>query len=111
RRLGLPVGIENDATCAAYAEYTHGAGRGARSFVALTLGTGVGGGVVLDGELFRAWTELGHVVIVEDGLPCEGACSGRGHVEAYSSGTAADRIAEHELGPGKNAHDLVAAAH
>ena len=111
RRLGLPVGMENDGTCAAYAEYTHGAGRGAHSLVALTLGTGVGGGVVLDGRVLRAWTELGHVVIVADGEPCYGACTGRGHVEAYCSGTAANRIAVRELGPGASARDLVALRH
>jgi glucokinase len=110
-RLGLPVGIENDATCAAYAEFVYGAGRGADSFVMLTLGTGVGGGVVVGGQLFRAWTELGHMVIVEDGEPCQGACTGRGHLEAYCSGTAADKLAEQVLGPGATARDLVAQSH
>jgi glucokinase len=111
QRLGLPVGIENDATCAAWAEYVHGAGRGTAHFVMLTLGTGVGGGVVVDSALFRAWTELGHMVIVEDGEPCQGACSGRGHLEAYCSGRAADRVARSVLGPAATAHDLVARHH
>ena len=111
QRLELPVGLENDATCAAYAEYVHGAGRGTAHFVMLTLGTGVGGGVVVDGELFRAWTELGHMVIVEDGEPCQGACSGRGHVEAYCSGRAADKVARSVLGPDATAHDLVEQHH
>ena len=111
RRLDLPIGIENDATCAAYAEYVHGAGRGTAHFVMLTLGTGVGGGVVVDGALFRAWTELGHMVIVEDGEPCQGACSGRGHVEAYCSGSAADRLARSVLGADATAHDLVEQHH
>jgi glucokinase len=110
-RLGLPVGIENDATCAAFAEYAFGAGRGASNLVLLTLGTGVGGGVVANGKLFHGWTELGHMVIVEDGEPCQGSCTGRGHVEAYCSGRAADRIARGVLGAGTDAHDLVAAAH
>ncbi len=110
-RLGKPVGIENDASCAAYGEYRYGAGRGTEHFVMLTLGTGVGGGVVVDGKLFRAWTELGHMVIVEDGLPCQGACSGRGHVEAYCSGRAVDKLAHQVLGPDASAHDLVAQRH
>ena len=111
QRLELPVGLENDATCAAYAEYVHGAGRGTAHFVMLTLGTGVGGGVVVDGALFRAWTELGHMVIVEDGEPCQGACSGRGHVEAYCSGRAADKVARAVLGPDATAYDLVEQHH
>jgi glucokinase len=110
-RLGRPVGIENDASCAAYAEYVYGAGRGTAHFVMLTLGTGVGGGVVVDGQLFRAWTELGHMVIVEDGEPCQGACSGRGHVEAYCSGRAADRLARSVLGSAATSRDLVEQAH
>jgi len=110
-RLGLPIGLENDGTCAAYAEYLHGAGRGTENFVMLTLGTGVGGGVVVDGELFRAWTELGHMVIVEDGEPCQGACSGRGHVEAYCSGSAVERLAQKVLGSAGTARELVAQHH
>ena len=111
RRLGLPVAMENDASCAALAEFRLGAGRGARDLIALTLGTGVGGGVVSSGRLFRAYTELGHMVIVEDGEPCQGACSGRGHVESYCSGRAADRLARRLLGEGATAHDLVEQHH
>jgi glucokinase len=110
-RLGLPVGMENDGTCAAYAEYVFGAGRGVGSFAMLTLGTGVGGGIVVDGQLFRAWTEVGHMVIVEDGEPCQGACSGRGHVESYCSGKAADRLARQVIGPDATARDLVEQRH
>ena len=79
--------------------------------LALTLGTGVGGGVVSGGRLFRAYTELGHMVIVEDGEPCQGACSGRGHVEAYCSGTAAGKVAQRVLGPDATARDLVDQEH
>ncbi len=110
-RLELPVGMENDATCAAYGEYHFGAGKGTRNLVVLTLGTGVGGGVIANRELLHGWTELGHIVIVEDGEPCQGSCTGRGHVEAYCSGRAADRIAQRVLGGDANAHDLVAARH
>jgi glucokinase len=111
QRLGLPVTADNDANVAALAEFTHGAGRGTRDLVMLTLGTGVGGGVVIDGKLYRGWAELGHVVIVEDGDPCQGACSGRGHVESYCSGMAADRLARHVLGPWATARDLVSRRH
>jgi glucokinase len=110
-RIGLPVGAVNDASGAALAELRLGAGRGVSNLVMLTLGTGVGGGVVIDGELYYGWTELGHMVIVVDGEPCAGACTGRGHVEAYCSGTAADRVARSELGPDSTAYDLVAEAH
>jgi glucokinase len=106
-RIGLPVEIENDASCAALAESRLGAGRGVRDLVLLTLGTGVGGGVISGGSLFRAYTELGHMVIVADGLPCQGACSGRGHLEAYCSGRAADKLAKELVGPTASAYDLV----
>ena len=59
-RFGLPVGIENDANAAALAEWKLGAGRGVSNLLMLTLGTGVGGGLVLDGRLYRGWVELGH---------------------------------------------------
>jgi glucokinase len=111
RRLQLPIGIENDANAAAYAEFKHGAGRDAENLVMLTLGTGVGGGIVIDSQLFHGWAELGHMVIVEDGEPCRGACSGRGHVEAYCSGRAADTLARRVLGPDATARDLVEAHH
>jgi glucokinase len=110
-RLGLPVGAVNDGSAAALAELRLGAGRGASNLIMLTLGTGVGGGVVIDGALYQGWTELGHMVIVVDGEPCVGACSGRGHVEAYCSGRAADRIAARVLGSGADAHELVARGH
>jgi glucokinase len=110
-RLDLPVGVENDASCAAFAEHVYGAGLGTSYFATLTLGTGVGGGVIFAGDLFHAWTELGHMVIVADGLPCQGACAGRGHLEAYCSGTAATRVAREVLGPEATARDLVNERH
>jgi glucokinase len=110
-RIGLPVEIENDASCAALAEHRFGAGRGVRDLLLLTLGTGVGGGVISGGRLFRAYTELGHMVIVVDGLPCQGACSGRGHLEAYCSGRAADKLAKELLGAHGTAYDLVREHH
>jgi glucokinase len=110
-RLDLPIGVENDASCAALAEHVHGAGRGTSYFGTLTLGTGVGGGIVFGGKLLHAWTELGHMVIVADGVPCQGACSGRGHVEAYCSGTAATRAAQELIGPQATARDLIEQRH
>jgi glucokinase len=111
RRLGLPVAVTNDATAAAVAEFQLGAGRGTHDLVMLTLGTGVGGGVIIDGRPFNRALEVGHIVIVADGAPCIGRCRGRGHVEAYCSGTAADRVAARELGPGACARDLLERRH
>ncbi len=110
-RIGLPVRVINDGSAAALAEFTHGAGRGTRDLVLLTLGTGVGGGIVLDGQLYRGWAEVGHMVIVEDGEPCQGTCTGHGHVESYCSGNAADRLAREVLGETATAYDLVRERH
>jgi glucokinase len=106
-RYGLPVGVENDASAAALAEWKLGAGRGASTLVVLTLGTGVGGGLVLDDRLYRGWAEVGHIVVQADGPPCQGACHGRGHLEALASGTAADRAARELWGEGADSHVLV----
>lgn len=106
-RLALPVGVENDANAAAFAEYRAGAGRGVGTMVMLTLGTGCGGGVVIDGELYRGWAEFGHIVIEYDGLPCQGSCTGRGHLEPYVTGTAATKLAQEAFGPAVDAHRLV----
>ena len=110
-RLGVPVAIDNDANVAALAEWRFGAGRGVDTMVMLTLGTGVGGGIVLDGRLYQGWAELGHIVVQEDGPPCQGSCTGRGHLEALCSGVAADALAVATLGPGADAHELVTARH
>lgn len=91
-RLGLPVFVDNDANVAALAEHRAGAARGASEAVMITLGTGIGGGLILRGELYRgafgAAGELGHVVIDYDGPPCQGNCPNRGCLEALASGTA-----------------------
>jgi glucokinase len=93
----VPVMVENDANAAALAEHRLGAGRGSRHMVMLTLGTGVGGGLVLDGRLYRgavgAAAELGHITIDVDGPLCQGTCPGRGHLEVFVSGTAAGGLA------------------
>jgi glucokinase len=110
-RFGLPVGIDNDANAATLAEWAHGAGRGTRHMVMLTLGTGVGGGLILDGKPYRgaigAGAELGHMVIDLDGPPCQGACTGRGHLEVLASGHAATMAAQEQFGPAADAHRLV----
>jgi glucokinase len=106
-RFGLPVGLENDANAAAYAEFHFGAAREASTMVMLTLGTGCGGGAVIDGKLFRGWAEFGHMVIVYDGIPCQGTCTGRGHLEPYVTGVAATKLAQEAFGPAVDAHRLV----
>lgn len=114
RRFALPVGLDNDANAAAIAEWAVGAGRGTSHMVMLTLGTGVGGGVIIDGRPFRgssgAGAELGHMVIEHDGPPCQGTCRGRGHLEALVSGGAANRLARSVLGASSDSRDLLARA-
>jgi glucokinase len=111
RRFGLPVGLDNDANAAAIAEWRVGAARGVDDLIMLTLGTGLGGGVISRGRPFRgargAGVELGHVVIVHDGRPCQGRCTGRGHLEPYVTGLAATRAAQDAFGPGADAQLLV----
>jgi len=109
-RFGVPAAVENDASVAALAEWRLGAGRGAEDMIMLTLGTGVGGGLVVGGALFRGWAELGHLVVVADGPPCQGNCTGRGHLEGVASGHAADRAAEKLWGEGATAELLVGRA-
>jgi glucokinase len=94
-RSGLPIFVDNDATVAALAEHLYGAARGAENAVMLTIGTGIGGGLILGGEVYRGSTgagaELGHTVIEADGPRCQGSCPGRGCVETLASGTAIGR--------------------
>jgi glucokinase len=110
-RFSIPVGLDNDANAAAIGEWRLGAGRGQDDLVMLTLGTGVGGGVISAGRPFRGWNgagaEFGHVVIVHDGRPCQGACTGRGHLEAYVSGMSVTAAAREAFGPSADAHRLV----
>jgi len=87
-RFGLPVCVENDVRAAAWGEFRFGAGRGAHSLMAVFVGTGVGSGAVLGGQLWRgvsnAAGEIGHTQVVPDGLAC--VCGQRGCLEAYCSG-------------------------
>ena len=109
-RLGLTVRVEDDANAAALGEWRLGNGRGYTSGLVMTVGTGVGAGLVLDGQLWRGrhgWAgELGHVIVQPGGPEC--ACGRRGCVQALASGRGLDRLArEHGLGGGE---DLAAAA-
>jgi glucokinase len=94
-RLGMPVVVENDANAAAWAEFEFGAGREVSDMVLITVGTGLGGGIVLDGNLVRGAygiaAELGHIRMVPDGRPC--GCGQHGCWEQYASGTALLRAA------------------
>lgn len=93
KRLGIPTFMENDANCAAWGEYIAGAGRGTQSLVLYTLGTGVGGGIILNGDLWvgasGAAGELGHMTIEINGLQCP--CGQAGCVEQYASANALAR--------------------
>jgi glucokinase len=91
-RLGLPVFVDNDANCAVLAEARAGAGQGCSEVAMLTIGTGIGGGLLLRGEVYRGWigggAELGHMVVDAGGRPCQGNCPNRGCLESVASGTA-----------------------
>jgi glucokinase len=96
-RLDLPVFVDNDANLAALAEHRAGAARGCNEAAVLTVGTGIGGGLILRGELYRGAIgsagELGHVVVDLNGPPCGPNCPNHGCVEAMASGTALAREA------------------
>lgn len=98
-RWATPVVLDNDANCTARAECSYGAARGAGDSIVVTLGTGIGGAVVIDGRVHRGANgmagEFGHMQVVPDGLPCE--CGGRGCWEQYSSGNALARSARARL--------------
>jgi glucokinase len=89
---GLPVAMDNDGNAAAVAELARGAAQGADNVVLLTIGTGIGGGLILGGRPFRgsrgAAAELGHVVVDINGPPCQGECPNHGCIESIASGTA-----------------------
>lgn len=97
QRFRLPVAVDNDATVACIAEHRFGAGRGVDDMLMLTLGTGIGGGIIAGGRVYRGATgsagEFGHMVIDIDGPPCSGNCPGSGCLEAFVSGSELDRRA------------------
>lgn len=101
-RLGVPVLVDNDVNAAAWAEYRFGAGRGASRLVMFALGTGIGGGIVIDGRLERGahglGAELGHMIVERGGPAC--ACGNHGCLEALASGTAIARAARERIASG-----------
>jgi glucokinase len=101
-KLGAPVVFDNDANVACWGEYTVGAGKGVKDIVFFTLGTGIGGGVVSDGELVHGCdenaAELGHMIIYPDGRSCN--CGQKGCVEAYASADSTARRATEALEAG-----------
>lgn len=92
---GLPVALTNDANAAALGEMTYGAARGMKNFIDITLGTGVGSGIVINGQMVYGCDgfagELGHVIVVPDGRPC--GCGRKGCLETYCSATGVARTA------------------
>ena len=97
-RLGLPVYVDNDNNVALLAEHRYGAARGAEHAVMIGLGTGIGGGLLLNGRLYRGAAgfggEVGHMVVDIDGPNCQGACPGKGCLEVLASGTAIGVVGE-----------------
>ena len=98
-RDDTPVFIENDANAAAYGEYVAGAAKGSKNAVCITLGTGVGGGIIIDGKIYAgsnfAGAEIGHTVIEVDGAQC--SCGRKGCFEAYSSATGLIRMSKEAM--------------
>lgn len=99
KKLDKPVFVDNDANAAAYGEFVAGAAKGANNAVAVTLGTGVGGGIIIDGKIYSgsnfAGAELGHEVIVVDGAQC--SCGRKGCFEAYSSASGLIRMTKEAM--------------
>jgi len=97
-RLDMRVAVDNDSNVAILAEHRVGAARGADDAVMLTLGTGIGGGLLFGGRVYRgsagAGAELGHIVVDPNGPECPGDCPGRGCLEAFASGTALGRAGQ-----------------
>ncbi|MGE5485349.1 MAG: ROK family protein [Ignavibacteriales bacterium] len=106
------IAIDNDANLAALGEWAAGAGAGRRVVVCITLGTGIGGGIVVDGLIYHGALgfagEIGHIKVFEDGPPC--ACGGRGCLETLASGTAIGRAGSRALGRDVTAREVFDAA-
>jgi glucokinase len=102
-RVGLPASLDNDANCATLGEWWCGAAKGGRHVVGLTIGTGIGGGLILDGRLFHGASdvagEIGHTTIDSTGRRCK--CGNYGCLEAYASGPAIAERAREALGGGE----------
>jgi glucokinase len=100
KETGAHVRLDNDANCAAWAEHRFGVGRGTKNFICVTLGTGIGGGFVIDARPYRGAhggaAEIGHILVSPDGPPC--GCGRRGCWEQFASGLAMERMAREEVG-------------
>jgi glucokinase len=96
-RLGLPVAVDNDGNCAVLAEARMGAAKGSTHVLLLTIGTGIGGGLLLGGEVYRGWigggAEMGHMTVDMNGPPCQSDCPNYGCLETVCSGTTLVRLA------------------
>ncbi|MBI1827748.1 MAG: ROK family glucokinase [Planctomycetes bacterium] len=110
-RMNLPVVLDNDANAAAYGEWWTGAGKAGGDLVMLTLGTGVGGGAIINGKVLHGAygnaAELGHMIVVADGLPCP--CGQRGCLEQYSSASGIVRRVEAAIRGGEHSSLCVSA--
>jgi glucokinase len=99
KKYGIPTVIDNDGNVAALGEYTFGSGKGAKSLLYLTVSTGVGGGIILNGEIWHGRNnlagEIGHIIVQDNGRTCE--CGKKGCVEAYASGYAVGKNAREYL--------------
>lgn len=111
RALGLPVRVDNDANATALAEWRFGAGIGATNLIFMTMGTGIGGGLILDGRLYRGTNDLagevGHQTILMNGPLC--GCGKRGCLEALASGPAIARLARESMRYGRHKRVLALA--
>lgn len=111
KAFGVPVFFDNDANAAAFGEYAAGAAKGAKNAVVITIGTGLGAGIVIDGKIYSgsnfAGAEIGHMVICEDGPLC--TCGRRGCFEVFSSATALNRITKEFMEQNSESvlHDIV----
>ncbi|MCE3009631.1 MAG: ROK family protein [Proteobacteria bacterium] len=109
KELGLPCFLENDAKCAALGEKAYGAAKEYKHFVLLTFGTGIGGAIYIDDNLYYGKTggagEIGHMTIVEDGKPCP--CGNKGCFERYASSIALERLAEEKTGNKLSSQQIV----
>ncbi len=112
QRLGMPVALDNEVNCAARWELAFGAARGIRHGLMVAVGTGIGGALMLDGEVLRGAAgvagEPGHMVVEANGRMCN--CGRRGCWEMYASGSALDRIAQERLGTAERGPSATAAA-
>ncbi len=108
KKFNLPAVLENDVNCAALGEKWLGAGKGQNNFVCLTIGTGIGGGIVLNGDIFRGDTcvagEFGHIQVEKNGVQC--LCGKKGCYERYASATALVRMAEERTGEKLNGKEI-----